>query len=153
MIINILKFKNIYILTSLFVLVVSCIFSHESVNCRAVFYFSVMNNTQDTITVKLNNRGRDIEKFSDNDYLVLPQAIQCDTVYYKWTGADYCYMDCSDKSYNGQVFIAKFYRHDSLILEKDIVPCVPCDTSYNKLITICEDCPYEVSDTLVFSGN
>jgi len=122
-----------------------------------VFYFAIANMTQDTILVKLNNRNgeaRFVERFSTNNFLINPNEVKLDTVFYKWLGQDVCFIDCGDTNANGNAFVAQFYNGKIKLSSKCVVPCVPCDSLVDwHLIDICKDCPYEVRDTLYFTGN
>jgi hypothetical protein len=141
---------------SVIVITIECFCHHVDVNCQMPFYLSIANLSSDTIRVVLDDRNKQadkIDRFSNNDFIIFPNKTITDTIYYKWIGSDVCTADCSDKSYNGQMFIAHFFKSTIQIYQHDIVPCLRCDSLRNDIKRIGIDCPPELTDTLYFTGN
>jgi hypothetical protein len=129
-----------------------CISHHTKVTCRSTLYLTTSNGSADTIQLQFkrnDNGSSQIQSISEAKRSLLPAQVSVDTIGYEWTGADGCFLDCTDKDYNGQWFYLEISTNQSTLLHRDtIVPCVPCDSARNDLNTICVDCPNAVYYTI-----
>ena len=129
-------------------------FIDEQINCRMHFALTVVNTTDDTLKVVPGKNGRyssKVQSFSFKEAIVAPSLAVTLEVDYGWTGTNECAVGCIDEDYNGDLFEMSFFKGDSLIENRRIVPCTPCDEPSDDMIFICEDCVEEFADTIYFS--
>ena len=128
-------------------------FIDKEIDCRMLFMMTIMNSTDDTITVvpgRNNGASSDVESFSFMEAIVAPLSAVTLEVDYRWTGTNNCSVICDDEDYNGDLFKMSFIKGDSLIEKRRIVPCKPCDKPADGIVTICKGCVAEFADTIYY---
>jgi hypothetical protein len=109
---------------------------HKQVDCYFQFDLCIVNTSNDTVKVVAEKNGEfssKVESFSFNEALLYPKADTILQINYDWEGTDGCGAGCYNENYNGNLFLVSFWKGETLLEKKRIVPCKPCDQPQDEI--------------------
>lgn len=143
-----MKYKLVFV-CMIAIIIQSCFWRHEDVNCQAVEYIVINNNTYNSLKVNFHRNASDnsswIDSFGVNEMVIDSGKFAENAIYFRWKGTDRCTMFCHDDyGWNSTIIIVSI--GDSIVQRTVIYPC---DSIKQAFVDTCENCLRIIYDTLI----